>query len=67
MIPKTPPTKQQYNNKPVNKGSVVAMLSQKEYIKEPYQQLKECVYYRTLPTDPTSQYMTEVKQCVDSM
>ena len=34
---------------------------------EANRQLNESVYYRKLSADPTSQYSTEVKQCVDSM
>ena len=43
------------------------MLSKEDYMKEAKRQLNESVYYQKLPVDPTSQYMTEVKQCVDSM
>ena len=30
-------------------------------------QLNKSVYYRKLPADPTSEYITEVRECVDSM
>ena len=53
--------------KPADKGSAVVVLSKEDYIKEANRQLNESVYYRKLPADPTSQYTTEVKQCVDSM
>ena len=55
--------------KPADKRFVVVMLSKEDYIKEANQQLNESVYmsYRKLPADPTSQYTTEVKQCLDSM
>ena len=43
------------------------MLSKKDCIKEANRQLNESIYYRKLFADPTSQYTTEVKQCVDSM
>ena len=53
--------------KPADKGSAVVVLSKEDYIKEANRQLNESVYYRKLSADPTSQYSTEVKQCVDSM
>ena len=53
--------------KPADKGSAVVVLSKEDYIKEANRQLNESVYYRKLSADPTSQYPTEVKQCVDSM
>ena len=53
--------------KPADKGSAVVVLSKEDYIKEADRQLNESVFYRKLSADPTSQYSTEVKQCVDSM
>ena len=45
----------------------MVVLSKEDYIKEANWQLNESVYYQKLPTDPTSQYTMEVKQCVDLM
>ena len=53
--------------KPSDMGSAVVVLSKEDYIKEAERQLNESVFYLKLSADPSSQYSTEVKQCVDSM